>query len=46
MGAPIDDKKAPATRCHQRGHGVPSTSWLNQLVDTDDAEEAKDNDEE
>ena len=45
LGAPIDDKKAPA-------HGVINEDMasldelLNQLVDTDDAEEAKDNDEE
>ena len=45
LGAPIDDKKAPANGAINEDM-ASLDELLNQLVDTDDAEEAKDNDEE
>ncbi len=45
LGAPIDDKKAPAKRAINEDM-ASLDELLNQLVETDDAEEAKDNDEE
>ncbi len=45
LGAPIDDKKAPANGAINEDM-ASLDELLNQLVDTDDVEEAKDNDEE
>ncbi|MFQ7392142.1 MAG: hypothetical protein ACLRM9_01660 [Collinsella aerofaciens] len=45
LGALIDDKKAPANGVINEDM-ASLDELLNQLVDTDDAEEAKDNDEE
>ena len=45
LGAPIDDKKAPANGAINEDM-ASLDELLNQLVDTDDAEEAKDSDEE
>ncbi len=45
LGAPIGDKKAPANGAINEDM-ASLDELLNQLVDTDDAEEAKDNDEE
>ena len=45
LGAPIDDKKAPVNGVINEDM-ASLDELLNQLVDTDDAEEAKDNDEE